>query len=460
MRPAIAAQHASGLIADPVAFFDSSFTAMHSLPRERLGELQRSAIALRFSQLRPLVPMLDRLADRQGIDALETVDAAVPLLFEHTMYRSYPAALLEQGRFDQLTRWLDRLTAVDLSGVDADGCGSIDAWLDTLVAQAGLDPAFYPAGDSGSLTFFPWSLRDLRLRDRVRRTTELQWFGEPPSEAALDGEFDYVASVNRQRTEQMAGALGGRAFWRDPSGYSADLLWLSTRLRLAAVKGDASRVAVPEALLARRDELRRNDERKSADEAAWLAEVERLRGRHVLWSVSPGDAIAVAAPRVARGERWPFALGSAMTMAGPTAGLPDDWSSTLDAFTDLRRRRSYAMVELTGGALECTAGRYHLQPWIVPFVLDHETSAALPRTGVQRGRAAFLDLAAESHWGGVITGDAVELDFDGGCACGATTPHIADGIERLSAQRGGDDKITCAAAPEAHAEAMRFLVGY
>jgi hypothetical protein len=32
-------------------------------------------------------------------------------------------------------------------------------------------------------------------------------------------------------------------------------------------------------------------------------------------------------------------------------------------------------------------------------------------------------------------------------------------IERLSEKRGGDDKINCAAAPQAHAEAMNYLLG-
>jgi hypothetical protein len=32
-------------------------------------------------------------------------------------------------------------------------------------------------------------------------------------------------------------------------------------------------------------------------------------------------------------------------------------------------------------------------------------------------------------------------------------------IQRLSELQGGDDKITCAAQPAAHAEAMDFLTG-
>ncbi len=43
---------------------------------------------------------------------------------------------------------------------------------------------------------------------------------------------------------------------------------------------------------------------------------------------------------------------------------------------------------------------------------------------------------------------------------GIRVTAIAPGITRLSEKRGGDDKITCAASPQAHAEAMQFLTGY
>ena len=66
-----------------------------------------------------------------------------------------------------------------------------------------------------------------------------------------------------------------------------------------------------------------------------------------------------------------------------------------------------------------------MQPWVIPFVLDPETSELLPRRGVQTGRFAFFDLAADSHWGGLMTGDEIEIDFDAQCGCGATTLHSA-----------------------------------
>jgi hypothetical protein len=93
---------------------------------------------------------------------------------------------------------------------------------------------------------------------------------------------------------------------------------------------------------------------------------------------------------------------------------------------------------------------------VIPFVLHPEDGTALPRTGVQTGRAAIFDLLPNSYWGGFITGDEVTADWDP-CPCGWTTPHIERRIERFSDKRGGDDKITCAASDDAHRAALEFL---
>ena len=66
---------------------------------------------------------------------------------------------------------------------------------------------------------------------------------------------------------------------------------------------------------------------------------------------------------------------------------------------------------------------------------------------------AFFDLLPTSSAGGFLTGDELEIDFDGTCACGAMSLNAAFEVARLSEKRGGDDKITCAASPVAHAEA-------
>jgi hypothetical protein len=83
----------------------------------------------------------------------------------------------------------------------------------------------------------------------------------------------------------------------------------------------------------------------------------------------------------------------------------------------------------------------------------------LPRTGDQTGRFAFLDLLPETFWGGFISGDEVTLSgFDNTCPCGRQGPYLLPEIRRYSAKEGGDDKINCAGAPEAHDKAMEYLI--
>jgi hypothetical protein len=114
------------------------------------------------------------------------------------------------------------------------------------------------------------------------------------------------------------------------------------------------------------------------------------------------------------------------------------------------------MSEITLAARECEHGRYHFNPWLVPFVLDPESGAPLPRSGAATGRAAFFDLAVATRWGGFITGDRVTVHYDQ-CPCGQTTPGCERGIERFGAGHDGEDKITCAATDAAHTETLEFL---
>ena len=69
-------------------------------------------------------------------------------------------------------------------------------------------------------------------------------------------------------------------------------------------------------------------------------------------------------------------------------------------------RDIYGMSEMNALALECE-GRYkHFPPWIYPMVLDDDYEA----TGFgEEGRFAFLDAAAHSYPGFIITGDKVKL---------------------------------------------------
>jgi phenylacetate-coenzyme A ligase PaaK-like adenylate-forming protein len=79
---------AAKMLTDPVAAFDASYARMHAIPRDRLEAIQLAGLKVRFSQLRDKIPMLRKLADEAEIDALETLEEVIPLLFTHTVYKS------------------------------------------------------------------------------------------------------------------------------------------------------------------------------------------------------------------------------------------------------------------------------------------------------------------------------------------------------------------------------------
>src|SRR6201987_6328423 len=103
---------------DPISYFGQSYTRMHSIPRNELEELQRKALGIRFRQHYQSIEMLRKLADRLGVSELDEFNDVVPLLFSHTAFKSYPAALVDKKRFDLMTKWLGKLTRHDLCDLD------------------------------------------------------------------------------------------------------------------------------------------------------------------------------------------------------------------------------------------------------------------------------------------------------------------------------------------------------
>ena len=99
--------------------------------------------------------------------------------------------------------------------------------------------------------------------------------------------------------------------------------------------------------------------------------------------------------------------------------------------------------------------------WACPFVWlfgpSHVTLRLSTLVLSWLGLAAFYDLLAETYWGGFVSGDEITVNWTDPCPCGQTTVHIARQVERYGLQRGGDDKISCAAAADAHDAALRYL---
>ena len=465
---------AAAFIEDPLSFFDMSYTKMLSVPRDHLQALQTEALKLRFEYRRDRIPMLTKLADKQNITSISEIDDVLPLLFEHTVYKSYPDFLLEKGDYDKMTKWLDRLTPYDLSKVDCSGCTSIHGWLDMISAVTELDP-ITSSGTTGTMSFTPKDRKDWRTFILGGfRIQLLQTFGEPPSDADLNEKLHVCWPTHSD---------GHTAFYRAPMYYKqyfakgsdahfhpmmdtpgdTDLMYLAARLRAAQARGD-SRVNVPDALLARVGELQAEEKERPARAKAWIEElVEKLQGERV-FILAPAQLIYdVAKSALGEGKKCNFAPNSSVTAGtgGKGFNMPDDWEQVVDDFLNFNHNYGYfySFSEQCGMHVQCEHGRLHLSPWSIPLILDPETSELLPREGRQKGRAAFFDLAMNGAWGGLITGDSVEIDWSD-CPCGRTTAHLSDSITRFSVEQGGSDKISCTATPEAHDDAMDFLTNF
>ena len=88
----------------------------------------------------------------------------MPLLFAHTVYKSYPPSFVEQGRWDRMLQWLQTLSVADVSGVDVDGVKDVDDWIARLWDAGHMVLA--TSGSSGKCSFLNHTRGDSALKKR------------------------------------------------------------------------------------------------------------------------------------------------------------------------------------------------------------------------------------------------------------------------------------------------------
>ena len=460
------------LLNDPSSFHNARYCDGFTLTPEQIDELHLSGARKRFSELRPQLAMLDKLAKEQSIERVDTIDDVVPLLFPHTVYKSYPLSFLDRGRFDKMTRWLNGLTTIDLSQLDASGIDSIDDWLDLLDAQTQLLVS-HTTGTTGKLSFIP------RTKEQWRQTVVhsgcmlRHWWGpESGPDMAIHQRpiiipgYRYGASATQRANgfmiELFAGSEANSLFMYPDSRFSADLVSLAGRLRAAEARGEQGAVEISPALLKRREGLSALEKRRPQDLQNFFdAARNRFGGQDVyiagVWTLLYDWAEA----GLKQGQSNIFGKNSVLFSGGGKKGmaLPDNYREIIKEFLGFESAyEMYAISEQMGFSIMCEQGRYHVPPVIIPFLLDPATGIPLSRKDHTTGRLALLDLMPQSYWAGLITGDEVTWGgWETPCACGRTGPFLHDSIRRYGETEGGDDRIVCAGAPEAHDQALAFL---
>lgn len=454
---------------DPYAHFEWSNTRIHSLPREEAEAIQLTAMNIRLDQRRRQIKILEKLADRQGIRHVATLDDMVPLLLAHDVYKSYPVSLLAGQRFDQIGKWLDGLTPYSISHVDVSHCQSIDEWLTLLQRETALDVAT-SSGSSGPCSFFPKSKRDYRIAVEGLRVQLAQRFGSPPTPGDIHDKIHAVTPMYRDgnastgrfaRYVREIFCLGDESYLHAafPFRISSDMMWLAANLEEAAAGGDKGRVPMPPALLARSEELAQAHRDMPAQQSAFIRRmIEELRGQRMFTMGTSHMFYSFAKQALADGIRAACTADSIILGGGGDKGtpLPDDYEEVICEFFGAHHMLSaYGMTEMNSISILCDHGHYHVLPWVTVFLLDLETGKPLPRRGVQSGRAAFFDVTQDASWGGIITGDLATVDWDTPCACGRSSVGLRKKIDRVG-QRG-DEGINRAATPAAHVETADYL---
>jgi hypothetical protein len=452
--------------ADPGSWGSLPFEAMFSLPQHEVEKAQLAVLARRFETLRPGVAALNNLAMRQGVDRIDGFADAVPVFFDHRVYKSYPLNLIEQRKFDRLTAWLQRLTTHDLASIPLDGVRSVDSWLDRLDEHGML--VCHTTGTSGKLSFLPrsqsewpgWSsahfevfraligvdLRAVQIPAFLTTYRKGHWLGAKLS--SLSAGLQPGGDANRHVLYDFA--------------LSSDLLSLAARLQTAEEQGELDQLDIDPEILQQRAQLIERGRSREADVQQWFSQLaDEYKGRRVFIGGNSSDLIQLALKGREQGVACEFAPDSMLVTGGGMKSFKDapaDWEQLLKEFFGVARIDSlYGMSECMGFAPRCAHGYYHFLPFTLPIVLD-EDFAALPRRGVQTGRMALFDLLAETYWGGFISGDRVTVYWDYACECGWTGPRIDANIARFAELEGvSDDKLTCAGTAQAYGEFMDYV---
>jgi hypothetical protein len=468
VHSAVSNEEALAFATHPARYFRHSWHAMQHAEPDRLHALQLVALKLRVHDLRERIPTVATLTRELGSPPVNELDDVVPMLFQHSVYKSYPPALLERGRFADLTRWLSRLTTHDLSDLPVEGCQGIDDWLDVLDGHTSLR-AMHSSGTTGTMSFVP---RDLAEWDRQYEAFRCGMFqlSDPHDEHDHTGEyFELVwplyergrSAITRLPEMALTHLLGSpeRFHALRRGRMSSDAMYLAGRMRAASARGELDRLEISPALRARREEFEREQREMREGLPRFIEQsIHHLSGRRI-WMLGTWNVLyEIARVGLDHGLERVFAPDSLVSTGGGAKGqvVPDDWEDTVKRFVGVDRlQHGYSMTEVTALHKMCEHGHYHFEPWVIPFVLDPGDGRPLPRSGRQTGRAAFFDLLPDTYWGGFITGDEVTADWSR-CPCGRSTPHIEREIERYS-EKHGDDKITCAASDEAHQSALQLL---
>ena len=423
--------------------------------------LQIAALNERFQDRKGRIKLLAKRAEEAGTSEIRCLDDMVPLLFPHTAYKSYPESFLIDERWDRLTKWLGTVSPYPIEGVDLEGIADIDEWIDRLAEKGYFISC--SSGTTGKSAMLIASGKDMDW-SKIDTVGVFSWgSGVPAAQDRLLVGCAPVATVpkNQAISEAQAAAFCNPEWERwaypvPPITVGSLTRMVVMRKKMADGKASPQEIADFEATSKDRQDVLDAAIEKTADFI--VANRDRKLMVAGLWSGLYAVAKAVRERGYAAKD---FDPDNCIYVGGglKRAQLPADYQQFVHETFNIpegRHFQNYSMQELNSGMPKCReGGRYHVPPWIVPFILDKSGDALLPHDpagGEVEGRAAFFDLSLDGRWGGVISGDKVSLDYSP-CQCGNRGPSFRDNIARF-ADLEGDDKIGCAGTIDAYVRGM------
>jgi hypothetical protein len=422
-----------------------------------LAELQIAAIRERFAERRQQIRTLDKRAKDTGITEIRTLDDVVPLLFAHTNYKSYPEAFIDAGQWKHMNAWLRTLCTYPTDDIDVEGLRDVDDWLDR--ARAAGHHLFASSGTSGKSSFLDQSEKDRAAAiPACLNAFDLSTPNYKPNHDR--SVFTMMPSRGTHKMTEVSTAHFSR--WAAPGELhrlSDEPILAMDSMRPAQLRRMLAAGKVGPAEIAAYEEQMAAKQRRRADAMEiWLDTLVSRRHRPLYVGMMWGVAWQVVEKLRARGLRdGDFHPEMIMSVGGGTKGavLPDDYREQIMRFfglTEDRLPNSYAMVEMSGFcALIQPHGVYAIPPWIVPLVLDKSGEQLLNPAdgkGLVEGRMAFFDILADARWGGIISGDKVQVEFGSGLD-GLKTP-IVRSVARYQDLAEGEDKLTCAGSIDSY----------
>lgn len=431
------------------------------VPWSELRDLQVAAMNERLEEQGRRIKLVALRARDAEITEIGKLDDVVPLLLPHTAYKSYPESFLSEKKWDRLTRWLGTVSAYPTDNVDLSEVREIDDWVEAC-AKAGHFVSC-SSGTTGKSAMLVASQHDLDFASQDG-VNAVQWgsdirAGDMRTPAGAAGAVAYTPRNAAMGRSMMGAFVNPEATRFDPKlpPVTVGSLTKMITLRKAISDGTAKPAEIA-------DFEAESAARQKGLEDAQVGAVEDIiakRNEKLYITGMWGSLYPFAEAVRARGySAKDFHPENAVYLGGglKRAKLPADYREYVYETFNLQPRfiyQMYGMQELGTSMPRCQGGnRYHVPPWLVCLPLDKEGDALVPGVGDGKveGRAAFFDLSMDGRWGGVISGDHIEVDYSP-CACGNRSPSIADNVYRYS-DLEGDDKIGCAGTVDAYVRGL------